>query len=75
MILHDLVLRVSMGGRYFDNYLQNLKQKAQLEDKFDKLGIDINKDYPKIISKINTRRLANNPVDLDSSQIKKIILN
>ena len=59
----------------FDNYLQNLKQKAQLEDKFDKLGIDINKDYQKIISKINTRRLANNPVDLDSSKIKKIILN
>ena len=34
----------------FDNYLQNLKQKAQLEDKFDKLGIDINKDYQKISS-------------------------
>ena len=59
----------------FDKYLQNLKQKAQLEDKFDKLGIDINKDYQKIISKINTRRLANNPVDLDNSKIKKIILN
>tara|TARA_Y200000002_G_C22683985_1_gene665225 strand:+ start:2536 stop:3642 length:1107 start_codon:yes stop_codon:yes gene_type:complete len=59
----------------FDKYLQNLKQKANLEGNFDKLGIDINKDYQKIISKINLRRLANNPVDLDSNKIKKIILN
>ncbi|OUX36663.1 MAG: hypothetical protein CBE33_05115 [Candidatus Pelagibacter sp. TMED273] len=59
----------------FDMYLQNLKQKAKLEDNFEKLGIDINKDYQKIISKINLRRLANNPVDLNSNDIKKIILN
>ena len=58
-----------------DKYLKDLKQKGQLEDNFDKLGIDINKDYKKIISGINLKRIANNPVDLDSKQIEKIILN
>ncbi len=57
-----------------DKYLQNLKQKANLEDNFKKLGIDINKDYDKIISGINLMRLSNNPIELDQNALRNIIL-
>ena len=54
-------------------YLVNLKNNAKLENNFEKLGIDINKNYTKIISSVNTKRLANNPVDLNLVDLKKII--
>ena len=38
-----------------------------------KLGININKDYSKIISGVNILRLSNNPVELTKNDIKKII--
>ena len=46
---------------------------AKLENNFKKLGIDINKNYSKIISSVSTKRLANNPVDLNLEDLKKII--
>ena len=57
----------------FDQYLEKLKDSAKLENNFKKLGIDINKNYTKIISSVNPKRLANNPVDLNLEDIKKII--
>jgi alcohol dehydrogenase class IV len=57
----------------FDQYLVNLKNNAKLENNFEKLGIDINKNYTKIISSVNSKRLANNPVDLNLVDLKKII--
>ena len=57
----------------FDKYLINLKKKAKLENNFMKLGININKDYSKIISGVNILRLSNNPVELTKNDIKKII--
>ena len=59
----------------FDKYLKNLKQEAELENNFTNLGIDINKDYSKIISGVNILRLSNNPVELKKEDLKKIIQN
>ena len=59
----------------FDQYLTNLKYNANLENNFEKLGIDINKNYSNIISSVNVKRLANNPVDLNLEDVKKIIQN
>ena len=57
----------------FDKYLTRIKNEARLENNFSNLGIDINKDYAKIISGVNILRLSNNPVALEPNDIKKII--
>ena len=57
----------------FDNFLINLIDNARLEINFEKLGIKIDDNYTKIISSINSKRLANNPVDLNLEDIKNII--
>ena len=57
----------------FDQYLIKLKNNAKLENNFEKLGIDINKKYSSIISSVNSKRLANNPVNLKLEDLKKII--
>ena len=57
----------------FDQYLIKLRDNAKLENNFEKLGIDINKNYSTIISSVNSQRLANNPVDLNLEDLKKII--
>ena len=57
----------------FDQYLIRLRDNAKLENNFEKLGIDINKNYSTIISSVNSKRLANNPVDLNLEDLKKII--
>ena len=59
----------------FDQYLENLKDSAKLENNFEKLGIDIKKNYTKIISSVSSKRLANNPIDLNLEDLKKIIQN
>jgi len=58
----------------FDQYLENLKNKAKLENNFKNLGINIEKDYSKIISGINMLRLSNNPIELKQIDIKNILL-
>jgi alcohol dehydrogenase len=70
-ILFDLTKTSSF--EVFDQYLVKLKYNAKLENNFEKLGIDINKNYTKIISSVNSKRLANNPVDLNLKDLKKII--
>ena len=72
-ILFDLTKTSNFDS--FDKYLINLKYNANLEGNFEKLGIDINKNYTKIISSVNISRLANNPVDLNPKDLKKIIQN
>lgn len=57
----------------FDAYLENLKKNANLENNFSKLGVNIIEDYTKIISGVNVSRLSNNPVELKTEDIKKII--
>ncbi len=72
-ILFDLTKTKNFEA--FNKYLMNLKINAELESNFEKLGIDINKDYSKIISSVNAKRLANNPIDLNPEDLKKIIQN
>ena len=57
----------------FDKYLINLKKKARLEDDYISLGINIKKDYAKIISKVNLSRLSNNPIKISQQDLKDII--
>tara|TARA_S200000501_G_scaffold111243_1_gene104671 strand:+ start:400 stop:828 length:429 start_codon:yes stop_codon:yes gene_type:complete len=59
----------------FDEFLINIKKKARLENNFKKLGININNDYSKIISGINLLRLKNNPIEIEQSDLKKILFN
>lgn len=54
--------------------IKNLKNQANLIDNFKKLKIDINKYYPKILNEINIKRLKNNPIQLNKSDIKLILL-
>ena len=56
-----------------DKYISNIKKQANLEDDLKKLGIDIKKNYSKIISGINLQRLSNNPIDLKKKDIKEIL--
>lgn len=59
----------------FDMYLSKLKKNTKLENSLGKLGINIKRDIDKIISGININRLNNNPVKLNTSIIKTILLN
>ena len=59
----------------FDKFLKNIKREANLEGDFKKLKIDIEKDFSNFVSGINALRLANNPVDIQIKDLKKIILN
>ena len=58
----------------FDKYLTNLQQKSGLEKNLKKLGIEIQKDYPKILSGVNSQRLSNNPIKIQKTDIRKILL-
>ena len=59
----------------FDEFLTDLKKKANLENDFNKLGINLQKDFSKIVSGVNIMRLSNNPIKLDAENLKKIILS
>ena len=50
-----------------------IKSKADLEQNFKKLNIDLKKNHTKIISGINELRLKNNPIRLYKSDISNII--
>ena len=58
-----------------NNFLKKLKTEANLESNFEKLGINIKKDYESIISGVNLLRLSNNPIKLEKKNLKKIILS
>mgnify|MGYP006108891331 CR=1 FL=1 len=57
-----------------ENLFNTLKKKANLENNFLKLEIDLKKDYSNIISGVNILRLSNNPVELKKEDLKEIIL-
>ena len=44
-----------------------------LESNLKKLGVDIKKDYAKILSGTNILRLSNNPIELKRKDLKKIL--
>ena len=55
-------------------YFNYIKTKAKLEDNFKKLNINIEKNFNTIAKDINLSRLSNNPVKVDFSTIKEILL-
>ena len=55
------------------SFINILKKKTNLHNNLTKFNINIKKDYFKIMSGINLRRLSNNPVTLDKKIIKKIL--
>ena len=59
----------------FDKLLVNIKKKARLENNLKKLNINIHKDFSKIISGVNLLRLKNNPIDIEQSDLKKILFS
>jgi len=56
-------------------FLSQIRKDANLTSNFDDLGIDINKHYSKIISGVSSQRLMNNPVKIEKSDLKEIILS
>ena len=50
-----------------------IKKKANLNDTFSDLGIDINSSKNKILGQINLLRLKNNPIKVSKSDIFKIL--
>ena len=39
------------------------------------MGIDIKSNYSKLIDGVNLKRLKNNPINIEKSDIKKILLD
>ena len=55
--------------------MKNLKIKANLENNFKNLNINMERDYQNFISGVNLLRLSNNPVELKKEDLKNIILS
>jgi alcohol dehydrogenase len=58
----------------FDLLLKNIKKLGNLEGNYNKLGIDISKQYSKIIGGVNLQRLNNCPIKIVRKDIKSILL-
>ena len=56
------------------NKIKFLKKNSKLENNFNKLNINILKDYNRIIDGVNIRRLSNNPIKLFRKDLKNILL-
>ena len=56
-----------------DQYLNFLKKESQLHNNLSKFKINIEKDYSKILSGTNLKRLKNNQIKLDKEILKKIL--
>ena len=54
--------------------LKNIKNQAGLENNFNKLGINISRDYNKILSGVNDQRLKNCPIRIERNDLKSILL-
>ena len=56
-------------------FIKHLKKKANLNDNLNELGINIQKDYSKIIFGVSLQRLNNNPIKIEKKDLKKILLS
>ena len=52
-----------------DDYFVSIKKQAGLEQNFEKLGVNIQNDYNKIIKGVNDQRLKNNPIRLKKEDL------
>ncbi len=58
-----------------DNYFLRIKRISNLEQDFNKLGINVLKKFKIISNGINNRRLKNNPIPVTLRNIKEILIN
>ncbi|WP_440931792.1 iron-containing alcohol dehydrogenase [Candidatus Pelagibacter sp.] len=58
----------------FNSKISLIKKKANLEDDFMKLNINIKKNSENIMRGINTLRLGNNPVSINDKDILEILI-
>ena len=72
-LLFDIVKAKNFNE--FREFLMKIQKNANLENSFEKLKIDIKPSISKILSGINSQRLSNNPIKLDTEMVKKIILS
>ena len=59
----------------FNEFLKDIKIKANLENNFKDLKINLERDYEEFISGVNILRLSNNPIKLNKKDLKSIILS
>ena len=72
---HEIFKILKVKNIYeFDLLLKNLKKEGSLENDYNKLGINIARDYGKILSGVNSQRLSNCPIKIDKKDIKSILL-
>jgi alcohol dehydrogenase class IV len=57
------------------NKIKFIKKQANLEDSFNKLNINLDKNLNKILDQINILRLKNNPIPLKQEDIKFVLKN
>ena len=58
-----------------NDYFLKIKKISNLEQDFNKLGINITKKFKIISSGINNKRLKNNPIQVNLKDIKEILIN
>lgn len=63
----------SKNIKELDFFLNKIKKNALLEQRFSKLGINLHKDYNKIVGGLNDQRLKNNPVNISKKDIAHIL--
>ena len=57
-----------------NDYLNKIKSEANLNQDFNRFGINLDKNYSKIIDGVNIQRLSNNPIKLTKKDIRAILL-
>ena len=72
---YDILFNLSKTSNIneLDLFIENLKQKANLESNFKKLNIDIKKSISLILKGVNLQRLSNNPINLKVTDLKSIL--
>ncbi len=74
---YEIIFKLTKTKNISDllNYLKRMKKQAKLQDNFADLGIDLNRDYSKLISGVNLLRLKNNPILIKQDDLKSILFN
>ena len=72
---YELIFKLTKTNNILDlvDYIKRIKKQANLNDNLAELGIDLKKDYSKIISGVNLLRLKNNPVLITKADLKSIL--
>lgn len=72
---YDLIFKLTKTRDIFhlDKFINHLKKNTNLNQNFEKLGINLKKNLNLILNGINEKRLLNNPIKINVIDIKKIL--